>query len=83
MTALTELRNIGSKSSASLMAVGIDTVEELVEVGPVEAYLRAKAAFPDRVSLNLLWALQAGLLDIPWNLLPDAMKTALRKQAGE
>ncbi len=46
----------------------------------VQAYLRAKEAFPDRVSLNLLWALQAAVLDLRWDDLPSGMKEDLHRQ---
>jgi hypothetical protein len=37
--------------------------------------------FPEKVSLNLLYGLQAALLDLPWNELPADIKSELRKQA--
>jgi len=83
MAELSDLRNIGPRSAQWLKSVGIETIEDLQEVGVVEAYMRAKAAYPDRVSLNLLNALQGGILDIEWNLLPESMKTEFKNQVGE
>ena len=83
MTSLTSLRNIGPKSSRWLHKVGINSVENLFEVGVVDAYLRAKVAFPDQVSLNLLYALQGGMLNIHWQDLPQEMKEMLRREVGE
>jgi hypothetical protein len=83
MTPLTSLRNLGTNSSYWLNKVGIKSVDDLFEVGVVDAYLRAKAAFPDQVSLNLLYALQGGMLDIHWRDLPEEMKVELRRMAGE
>jgi hypothetical protein len=83
MTPLTSLRNIGPRSSQWLQNVGIRSVEDLIAAGVVDAYLRAKAAYPDQVSLNLLYALQGGLLEIPWQDLPPEMKEILRREAGE
>ncbi len=83
MTDLTALRNIGKRSAGWLQAVGIRTEQELSEAGPVEAYRRAKSAFPDQVTLNLLYALQGALLDIHWSELPPGMKTQLRREAEE
>lgn len=77
MTELHNLRNIGSSSSHWLRAVGIWSADELAGVGAVEAFRRAKQAFPDQVTLNLLWALQGALLDIGWNEIPDQMKQEL------
>lgn len=63
-----------------LQDVGIETVEDLEALGAVEAYIRLKTAFPDKVTLNALWGLQGALLGIPWNQLPDDMKDDLRQQ---
>lgn len=83
MASLVSLRNIGPKSAQWLKAVGILTAEDLYEVGAAEAYRRTKAAHPDKVSLNMLYALQGALLDLPWNELPPEMKEALLVEAGE
>ena len=58
-------------------------MEDLEEIGIVEAYLRTKKAYPDRVSLNLLYGLQAAMLDINWKHLPERMKRDLRNQVGK
>ena len=83
MASLISLRNIGSKSAQYLKAVGIQTAEDLSEIGAVEGYHRTKAAFPDKVSLNMLYALQGALLDVPWNELPPDLAVKLRQEAGE
>jgi len=83
MSDLAGLRNIGPRSAEWLDSVGIQTVEDLEEVGVVEAYLRTKDAFPDQVSLNLLYGLQAAMLDMDWRQIPESMKRDLREQVGE
>jgi hypothetical protein len=35
------------------------------------------------VTLNMLWGLQAALLGIPWNLLPQDIKDQLRKEVED
>ncbi len=82
MTPIHKLENIGPKSAQWLEAVGIKTLDDLEELGAVEAYKRVKAAFPGRVSLNMLWGLQGALLDLPWNELPPEMKEKLRREVG-
>ena len=74
------MRNIGPKSSEWLASVGVYTLDDVVSLGVVETYKRVKAAYPERVSLNLLYALQAALLDLPWNELPPDMKIELKQQ---
>jgi DNA transformation protein len=83
MASLISLRNIGPKSAQWLKAVGIQTTDDLYEVGVLEAYRRAKSAYPDKVSVNMLYALQGALLDLPWNDLPPDMREKLRIEAGE
>ena len=80
MTSLTSLRNIGARSAQWLDSVNIRTPQDLYDVGAVDAYLRVKTAYPDQVSLNMLYALQGAILDIPWNELPLEMKDDLRRQ---
>jgi DNA transformation protein len=80
MAKLSSLRNIGKTSEDRLKEVGIHTVDDLRQVGVIEAYRRLKAAFPDFVSLNALYAMEAGLIDIDWRVLPDERKAELRAQ---
>ncbi len=75
------MRNLGPKSRVWLASIGVHTLEDVAALGVVETYKRVKAAYPEKVSLNLLWGLQAALLDIPWNELPQDIKDQLRKEA--
>ena len=77
------MKNIGPKSSEWLVSIGIHTLEDVAQLGVVETYLRVKAVYPEKVSLNMLYGLQAALLDIPWNELPLEIKDELKKQVGE
>lgn len=74
------MRNLGPKSSEWLASVGIHTLDDVAKLGAVETYKRVKAAYPEKVSLNLLYGLQAALLDLPWNELPPDIKLELKKQ---
>lgn len=75
------MKNLGPKSRAWLASIGVHTLEDVAALGVAETYKRVKAAYPEKVSLNLLWGLQAALLDIPWNELPQDIKDQLRKEA--
>lgn len=77
------IKNMGPKSSEWLASVGIHTLDDVARLGVVETYKRVKAAYPEKVSLNLLWGLQAALLDLPWNELPSDIREELRKQVEE
>lgn len=74
---LASLRNLGAKSAVLLAKEGIRTIGELRHLGAAKAYLRLKTAFPRRVSLNLLWAVAAGLEDRDWRDLTVEEKSRL------
>ena len=74
------MRHMGPKSSEWLASVGVHTLDDVVNLGVVETYKRIKAAYPEKVSLNLLYGLQAALLDLPWNELPPDIKEELKQQ---
>jgi DNA transformation protein len=77
------IRNIGPKTRSWLDAVGIHTLADLEDLGAVAAYKRLKTAFPDKVTLNALYGLQAAILNIHWNALPPDMKDDLRAQVAD
>ena len=68
------MRNIGPKSKQWLASIDVHTLDDVVSLGVIETYKRVQAAYPEKVSLNLLYALQAALLDLPWNELPPDIK---------
>jgi len=67
------LRNLGPKSARLLAESGIRTIAELRLLGPAKAYGRVK----DKASLNLLWAIAAGLQDRDWRNLTAKEKDSL------
>ena len=77
------MKNLGPKSSEWLANIGVHSLEDVARLGVVETYKRVKAVYPEKVTLNMLWGLQAALLDIPWNELPPDIKKELKKEAGE
>ena len=74
------MRNMGPKSRQWLASIGVHTLDDVVSWGVIETYKRVKAAYPENVSLNLLYVLQAALLDLPWNELPPDIKKELKQQ---
>jgi hypothetical protein len=74
---ISDMRGLGPKSSERLSAVGIDTAEKLEEIGAVAAYRLLSDAFPDWVSPNALWGMQAALMEIDWRQLPRELKDQL------
>jgi DNA transformation protein len=71
------LRNLGPKSAMMLAEAGVRTIGELRALGVVRAYLRVKSLRPKSASLNLLWAIAAGLDDREWRELTTAEKNSL------
>lgn len=70
------LRNLGPKSARLLAEAGIGTIAELRLIGAAKAYRRVQ----DKASLNLLWAIAAGLEDRDWRSLTQNEKESLLAQ---
>lgn len=62
------IKNLGPVSAGWLASVGIKKRADLIRMGPVEAFLRVKAA-GHKPTLNLLWALAGAERGLPWNRL--------------
>ncbi len=77
IASIASLKNLGSKSAAQIVAVGIDGPDEIRIVGAADVYHRVKSRFPNSTSLNLLWALQGALMEIHWHDIPDDIKRQL------
>lgn len=77
---MTPIKNMGPKSRMWLHEIGIDSLEDLEAIGAVETYRQLKASRPTEVTLNMLWGLQAALLNIHWNMLTPEMKAELKSQ---
>lgn len=73
---LATLPNLGPKSAQMLASVGITTVDQLRALGSVAAYVKAKQA-GQRVSLNLLWALEGALTGEHWRDVAREQRTGL------
>lgn len=67
------LRNLGPKSALMLAEAGVRTIAELRALGAAKAYRRVR----DKASLNMLWAIAAGLADRDWRDLGEEEKASL------
>lgn len=74
--------NPASVSAGRLREACIRPLKGVQSPGSVEAYRRVKALYPHRISLNMLWGLEAALLGIRWDQLPDEIKANLRAQVA-
>jgi DNA transformation protein len=71
------LKNLGPVSEQWLRAAGIHSREELEKLGSVEAYRQVRL-HGFNTSLNLLYALEAALLNVHWTALPLQTKARLK-----
>lgn len=78
---IADLLNLGPATEAQLARVGVTSPDELRELGALEAYVRLKIAFPDRINAVALYALEGALRGVHWNELPDEDKASLVRQA--
>ena len=74
------LKNLGPVSSRQLQAVGIESVEQLQQAGPVRAFQLVADRFPGETSVTFLYAVQGALLDIPLHQIPEEDKQRLREE---
>lgn len=74
---ISELKNLGPKSTEMLKKVGVHTKQDLENLGAVDCYLILKNQ-DFNVNLNMLYALEAALLDIPVTSLSNDIKQHLQ-----
>ena len=77
MGELSELPNIGKVLEKQLNDVGINTVDDLVNLGSKEAWLKIKE-IDDSACLNRLMALEGAIQNIRWHNLSEEDKDNLR-----
>lgn len=73
---LMNLKNLGAASVNILHAIGVNSYDDLKELGPVDAYNRIRARNIN-VSKVMLYALQGALMDVHWNDLDPDLKKKL------
>ena len=77
MGELSELPNIGKVLEKQLNDVGINTVDDLVNLGSKEVWLKIKE-IDDSACLNRLMALEGAIQNIRWHNLSEEDKDNLR-----
>jgi hypothetical protein len=77
------MKSLGPKSTEWLASVGVFSLDDVARLGVIETYKLVKAAYPEKVTLNMLWGLQAALLGIRWDELPPDFKAELRRHVEE
>ena len=74
------MKNIGPVSRQWLAEVGIYTIKDLRKAGSITTYKILKERYPKKVSLNLLWGLEAAIRDIDWRELTEKDKEELKRK---
>jgi len=75
------IRNIGPKSEEWLLSVGVASLHDLKCMGALEAF-HAVRQLRSGVSVNLLYALEAGVREMDWRDLSPRERAELRRAAG-
>ncbi|MCM1270564.1 MAG: TfoX/Sxy family protein [Ruminococcus flavefaciens] len=82
MSELTSLKNIGKEIERKLKTVGINSAEELKQIGSKNAFIRLKIHYPE-VCLVHLYTLQGAVDDIEYNRLSENTKHELKEFSDE
>ena len=77
MAELSKLPNIGKVLEKQLNDVGINTVDDLMNVGSKEAWLKIKEV-DESACLNRLMALEGAIQNIRWHDLSENDKKSLK-----
>lgn len=77
---LLELRNIDPAITQWLHEVGIDSAEQLREVGAAAAFRTMRAWRPWSAELIVLWALEGAITGVDWIDVPPERRLELRRE---
>ena len=78
MSELTSMVNIGKEMEKKLISVGIESPEQLIEIGAKDAFLKLKQKYPN-VCLAHLYTLEGAIHDIEFNRLSEDTKKELKE----
>lgn len=73
------IRNLGPATARMLECIGVTRREQLEKLGAVAVYRRLRD-IGQPVSMNLVYAIEAGLADMHWTDLPLEVRQLLRHQ---
>ena len=78
MGELSKLPNIGKVVEGQLNEVGINTVDDLIDIGSKEAWLKIKEV-DDSACINRLMAIEGAIQNIRWHDLSEDDKNNLKE----
>ena len=77
MAELSSLKNIGKEIERKLKTIGINTAEELKEIGSKDTQFRLKLKYPE-ICLVHLYTLEGAISDMEYNQLSEETKRDLK-----
>ncbi|MFC5080915.1 TfoX/Sxy family DNA transformation protein [Vibrio thalassae] len=81
-TRIKDLPNMQYKTERMLRKAGINSIDELREQGPVNAYKAVCGSHDKQPGINLLFYIAGALEGIHWSILPETLRETLSRQAG-
>ena len=75
---LTTMKNIGTEMEKKLNSIGVDTAENLTQLGSKNAFIQLKMIYPE-VCLVHLYTLQGAIDNIDFNMLSSETKAELKE----
>ena len=78
-TPINKARNLGPLTEAELNSVGINSLEEIIELGWEETFLKLVEIYPERINLNMATALIGAVEDCDWRKVPGPLKSEAKK----
>lgn len=79
MDSLTNLPNIGKTLAIKLNIIGIQTIDDLVEIGSENAIIKISTLENSGTCINMLYALEGAIQGIRWHGLSKTRKGELKE----
>ncbi len=79
MSSLSALPNVGKVLERNLIQTGIETPEQLRNIGAKEAFIRIRAQVDSGACLHMLYGIQGAIDGIPDKFLSRDVKDELKK----
>ena len=79
MDELTELPSIGEVLAEKLDTIGVESREDLVTMGSVEAVLEIGET-DQSACYNMLYALEGAIRGVRWHAIPEAERRSLKEE---
>ena len=78
MSMLSDLPNVGKVLEDNLLQVGIETPEQLQDVGAQKAFIRIRMQVDSGACLHMLYGIQGAIEGVPDKLLSSQTKERLQ-----